>query len=149
MMDLRYISSAGYQLWEGAGTTESGVISGGYIDIEPGFQMISIPVTHGFWDTTSSGHVHTTSIPATVYNYIVQQVEHIYGVPGEDMIEVFNTLIGGSPIYFNFQVGVTNPLDTHNFKLAYYDSEADDYEYTGFFIKSIHSSSFRIQWGEI
>jgi len=148
-MDIRYISSAGYDLFCEPCVTESGVVTGGYIDIEPGFQMISIPITHGYWDTTTSGHIHTTSIPATVYNYIVQQAEYVYGVPGEDMIEVFTTLIGGSSIYYNFTVGVIDPGSYHNFQLAYYDLEADDYEYTGFFIKSIHPTSFKIQWGAV
>ncbi len=147
-MNIKFLSSAGYDLFCEP-TTGSGVINGGYVDIEPGFQMISLPVTNGYWDTTTSGHIHETSTKATVYNYIVQQVEHVYGVPGEDMIEVFNTLIGGSSIYYNFKVGVTNPLDIHNFQLAYYDSGAGDYEYTGFFIKSVHPTSFKIRWGEI
>lgn len=147
-MNIKFLSSAGYDLFCEP-TTGSGIISGGYVDIEPGFQMISLPVTNGYWDTTTSGHIHETSIKATVYNYIVQQVEHVYGVPGKNMIEVFNTLIGGNSNYWNFAVGFTDPGSPHNFQLSYYDSEADDYEYTGFFIKSIHPTSFKIQWGEI
>lgn len=147
-MEIRTLPGAGYNLW--ADVCEEGEgIGGGYIDIEPGFQMISIPITHGYWNTTTSGHIHDDSTVATVYNYIVQQVEHVYGVPGNTMIEIFNTLVGGSPIYFNFAVGVNDPGSPHNFQLAYYDLGASDYEYTGFFIKSIHSTSFKIRWGEI
>ena len=151
-MDIRTLSSSGYNFWDEpcviSGTTTSG-IGGGYIDIEIGFQMISVPVTHGWWDSTTHEHVHDGSTIANVYNYIVQQIEDIYAVDGDTMIEVFNTLIGGQGNYWNFVPGVTNPASPHDFQLAYYDSGAGGYEYTGFFVKSIHSSAFTIQWGDV
>lgn len=146
-MDIRYISARGYQLWEGD-VTSSG-ITGGVIEIETGFQLISAPVRWGYWDSTTHTHVHDGTTPATVYNYIIEQIEDIYSVSGDTMVEVFNTLIGGQGNYWNFVVGVTNPGSPHNFKLAYIDSDIGDVEYTGFFIKSIHSTSFTIQWGEV
>ena len=151
-MDLRYITTAGYDFFTEpcteSGTTSSG-IDGGYIDIEPGFQMISIPITYGFWNSTTHEHVHDGTTIATVYNYIVQQIEDIYGVNGDTMIEVFNTLVGGQGNYWNFVTGVTNPASPHNFQLAYLDPGAGGYEYTGFFIKSIYFTNFTIQWGDV
>jgi len=150
--NIKYLASAGYDLWSEpcivSGTICSG-IGGGYIDIEPGFQMISVPITHGWWSSTAHEHVHDDTTVANVYNYIIQQIEDIYGVDGDTMIEVFNTLIGGQGNYWNFVPGVTNPASPHNFQLAYSDPGAGSYEYTGFFVKSIHSTSFIIQWGDI
>ena len=150
-MDIRFLASAGYDLFCEP-CTESGTcsgIGGGYIDIEPGFQMISIPITHGYWSSVLHEHVHDGSTVANVYNYIVQQVEDIYAVEADTMIEVFNTLVGGQGNYWNFVPGVTNPASPHDFQLAYFDVGVSAYEYTGFFIKSIHPVNFTIQWGDI
>ncbi len=147
-MEIRTLVSAGYNLWEGDCVTTSG-IGGGYLDIEPGFQMISVPITYGYWDSTTHQHVHDDITIATIYNYIIQQMEDIYSVDGDTMIEVFNTLVGSQGNYWNFVPGVTDPASSHNFQLSYYDSGAGGYEYTGFFVKSIHPVSFTIQWGDI
>jgi hypothetical protein len=144
IVDIRTVSTLGYQLWSHVTTS-----SGGYVDIEANsFQMISIPVIHGYWSSITHQHVHDDTTPATIYNYIIEQIEDIYSVSGDTMVEVFNTLIGGQGNYWNFVVGVTNPASPHNFKLAYIDSGTGDVEYTGFFIKSVHPSSFTIQWGD-
>lgn len=148
-MEIRTLASSGYSLWEVESTTSSG-ISSGYIEIEPNsFQMISIPINYGYWDSILHTHIHDDGTVATVYNYIIQQVEDIYSVNGDTMIEVFNTLVGGQDNYLNFVVGITNPASPHNFQLSYYDVGVSSYEYTGFFIKSIHSTTFTIQWGDI
>ncbi|MFA6887282.1 MAG: hypothetical protein WCQ65_09970 [Fermentimonas sp.] len=151
-MDIRFLVSSGYDLFCGpcttSGTTCSGV-TGGYIAIEPGFQMVSIPITHGYWSSIIHGHVHDNSTIANVHNYIVQQIEDLHGVSANTMIEVFNTLVGGQGNYWNFVPGVTNPDSPHNFQLAYLDTDVGTYEYIGFFIKSIHSTTFTIQWGDI
>ena len=150
IVNIKTLSSAGYNMWSEicTGTTNSG-IGGGYIDVEPGFQLISTPVIHGWWNSDIHMHVHDGSTVATVYNYIVTQIEDVYSVPANTMVEVFNTLIGGNGIYWNFVPGVTNPLSPHAFQLGYYDPGAGGYEYTGFFIKSIHPVTFQIRWGEI
>jgi hypothetical protein len=150
-VDIRFISSAGYDLFC-TPCTESGTcsgIAGGYVEVEPGFQMVSLPVTHGWWNSTTHEHVHDGSTVANVYNYVVQQIEDVYGVNANTMIEVFNTLIGGQGNYWNFVPLVTNPASPHNFQLAYFDVGVGVYEYTGFFIKSIHPTNFTIQWGDI
>lgn len=146
-MEIRTLVAAGYSLW-GEECVASG-IAGATIDVEPGFQMISVPITHGYWDSTTHQHVHDDVTIATVYNYIIQQIEDIYSVDGDTMIEIFNTLVGGQGNYWNFVTGVTNPASPHNFQLAYYDPGASGYEYIGFFVKSIHSTSFTIQWGNV
>lgn len=128
--------------------TVSGV-GGGYVDIEQNWQMLSLPVRWGFWSSTEHRHIHDGVTPATIYNYVIVQIEDLYGVSADTMVEVCNTLIGGQGNYWNFVPGITNPLSPHNFQLSYFDPGAGDYEYTGFFIKSIHSTSFTIQWGDV
>ncbi len=147
-MDIRTITTNGHNFYSIEEVTSSG-IAGAAIEIETGFQLISAPVRWGYWDSTTHEHIHDNITPATIYNYIIEQIEDIYSVSGDTMIEVFNTLIGGQGNYWNFVVGVTNPVSPHNFKLSYIDVDTGDVEYTGFFIKSIHPTSFTIQWGEI
>ncbi len=147
--NIKYISSAGYDFYSAVTTTSGGGMDGGYIDIENSWQMLSVPVTHGYWSSIEHKHIHDDVTPATIYNYIITQIEDSYGVNANTMIEVSNTLIGGQGNYWNFVPGVTNPASPHNFNLAYLDTDIGVYEYTGFFVKSIHSSSFVIQWGDI
>ncbi len=146
-MDPRIISAKGYNLWPCTATT-SGIGGYGTIEIEPGFQMISTPVVYGYWDTSAHIHVHNTSTVATVYNYIDQQISDLYSVASNTMVEVYNTLVGGQGNYWNFVPGMTNPASPHSFQLSYYDSGSGSQEVTGYFIKSIHSTTFTISWGE-
>ena len=146
--NIKYIASAGYDFYS-TDTTSSGCIGGGRIDIEISWQMLSVPIIHGYWSSIEHKHIHDNATPATIYNYIITQIEDTYGADANTMIEVSNTLIGGQGNYWNFVPGVTNPASPHNFNLAYLDTTIGVYEYTGFFVKSIHSSSFVIQWGDI
>ena len=148
MMNIKYISTLGYDFYCNPCPTVSGV-AGGYIDVEQSWQMLSLPVKFGWWNSVTHKHVHDDITPATVYNYIIVQIEDIYGVNCNTMLEVCNSLVGGQGNYWNFVPGVINPLSPHNFQLSYLDPNVGDYEYTGFFIKSIHSTSFTIQWGDV
>lgn len=147
-MNIKTISTIGYNFWADEVTTTSGGIGSGIIEIENGFQMIGIPITEGVWCSITHKHVHNTGTPATVYNYIITQIEDTYGAAANTMIEVCNTLIGGQGNYWNFVPGVTNPLSPHNFQLSYLDTGVGSQEVTGFFIKSVHPTSFAIKWGD-
>jgi hypothetical protein len=68
------------------------------------------------------------------------------GNPVQSYIKVVNTYIGDNNYFYNYIPGVTNPLSTHNFPLAYLDG--DRVEYVAFWIKSIHTSDIIIKWGE-
>jgi len=119
----------------------------GIIQIEPErWQLISVPIQYGYWDSVLHKHVHDDTTVSRVYNYIVEQIQDTYSVPAETMIEVFNTYIGDINKYYNFLPGVTDPLSEHNFELAYQDGVY--LEYTGFWVKSIHNTPFEISWGE-
>ena len=53
-MDMRYVAWAGYQL---APAESVSSVGHGSIEIEPGWQLISIPVHYGYWDSSSHEHV--------------------------------------------------------------------------------------------
>jgi hypothetical protein len=144
-MEIRTLTSAGFNLWS---QSSADCIGGGTIEIEPSWQMIAIPVTYGYWSVTEHRHIHDNTTPATVYNYVIAQIEDIYGVPANTMIAVLNTLVGGQGNYWNFVPNVTNPVSPHNFLLSYLDAGAGSEEVTGFFVKSIHPNAFTIKWGE-
>lgn len=146
-MNIKTLSSSGYNLWADDVSSDD-CIGNGIIEIENGFQMIGIPIIEGWWNPVTHKHVHNDGTTANVYNYIITQIEDTYGVAADTMIEVCNTLIGGQGSYWNFVPGVTNPLSPHNFQMSYLDSGAGSQEVTGFFIKSIHPTSFTIKWGD-
>ncbi len=119
----------------------------GTIQIEPDrWQLIAIPIQYGYWDNVLHKHIHDDITISRIHNYIIEQIEDIYSVPADTMIEVFNAFIGDVNKYYNFLPGVTDPLSEHNFELAYQDGV--HLEYTGFWIKSIHNTPFEIIWGE-
>jgi len=146
-MDTRLIATAGYNFWPC--TTVSGIGGSGIIEIEPGFQIIATPVIYGYWDSSLHKHVHDGITIATVEGYIDNQISDVYGVASNTMVEVYNTLIGGQGNYWNFVPGVTNSFSPHNFQLSYYDAGANSQEAVGYFIKSIHSTTFTISWGKL
>jgi len=134
-------------LYNKVGIQKGSCVGHGRIEIEPNrWQLISIPIQYGYWDDTQHKLVHDGVTLAKIYNYVVKQIEDVYGVSCETMVEVFNTYIGDKNKYYNFIPGVTDPLSVHNFELAYQDGS--NLEFTGFWIKSIHNANFYIDWGE-
>jgi hypothetical protein len=119
----------------------------GEIQIESDrWQLITVPVIYGYWDTSNHVLVHDGVTIARVKNYVLDQIEDIMGNPVQSYIKVVNTYIGDNNYFYNYIPGVTNPLSTHNFPLAYLDG--DRVEYVAFWIKSIHTSDIIIKWGE-
>jgi hypothetical protein len=134
-------------LYNKIGVQKGTCVGHGRIEVEPNrWQLISIPIQYGYWDDTQHKLVHDNTTIARIHNYVVKQIEDVYGVPCNTMIEVFNTYFGDPNKYYNFIPGVTDPLSIHNFELAYQDGP--NLEYTGFWVKSIHDTSFFIEWGE-
>lgn len=128
--------------------TTSGTSCGsGIIEVEPNrWQLVSIPIKYGYWDSNLHKHIHDDVTIARIKNYVVDQIEDVYGVDANTMVEVFNTYFGDVNKYYNFIPNVTDPLSIHNFELGYQDT--NDTEYTGFWIKSVYDSVFLITWGE-
>lgn len=143
-MDIRFISWAGYCLEDYCATCSGIASEGGYIQIEPGWQLISIPIRYGYWDTVSHSHIHDGTTVAKFKNYVLDQIEDKYG---PNKIEVANTYLGDLQAFYSYVVGSTPESSPHNFNLVYIDSGYK--EITGFWIKSISATDMLISWGVV
>lgn len=139
-MDMRYVAWAGYQL---APAESISSVGHGSIEIEPGWQLISIPVHYGYWDSSAHEHVHDGTTIATIKNYVIDQIEDLYG---SNKVEVCNTYLGDVQAFYSYVVGVTPEGSPHNFQLVNLDGSNE--EVSGFWIKSLNTVSMTITWGE-
>lgn len=144
MVDIRYISSAGHQLWGGVcDTVASGIGGSGSIQLEPGWQTIAIPIEHGYWNSTTHEHVHDDVTRAKFENYVYDQIEDLYGT---GKVEVANTYPGDLQAFLSYVVGSTPISSPHNFQLVYDDGIHK--EISGFWINMTTTSGIIITWGE-
>lgn len=75
-------------------------ITHGSIEIEPNvWQLVAIPVEHGYWDTGNHTLVHETETRAKIHNYVVTQLEDKYNKPASDLVEVINTYVGDNNFF--------------------------------------------------
>lgn len=140
-MDIRYISSAGYQLW--AGATGEGEQSGS-IQLEFGWQLIAVPVEFGYWDASAGRHIHDNITVAKFENYILDQLTDVYGT---GIVEVANTYTGDNQFFWNYVVNSTPASSPHNFQLVYNDGVYK--EISGMWIKIIGPAApYIYRWGE-
>jgi hypothetical protein len=140
MSSILTISSAGYNLWGDV----IGVTSGkGTIELENGWQMIACNIKYGFYDKNLHRLVHDNVTIARIKNYIIDQIDDLYG---EGMIEVANTYTGDNNFFYSYIPGITPNNSPNNFYLSYDDNGS--IEITGFWIKSLNSSTMTISWGE-
>lgn len=124
--------------------TCSGVAAqSGFIQIEEGWQMIAIPIEYGYWDSATHQHVHDEVTVAKFKNYVLDQIEDIYG---NGMVEVANTYTGDNQAFYSYVVGSTPESSPHNFNMVYTDGLYK--EISGFWIKSTSSGIMNISWGE-
>jgi hypothetical protein len=143
-MDIRYISSVGYDFYSTPCETTSGTCVGyGTIQLEPSWQLISIPVDYGYWDSVNHVHVHDDVTVAKFKNYVLDQIEDLYGTGN---VEVANTYTGDAQAFYSYVVGSTPESSFHNFQLIYDDS--GNREIAGFWIKMTTTSGVVITWGE-
>jgi hypothetical protein len=143
-MDIRFIGWSGYQLADCATTTVSGVCGYGTIELEYGWQLVSVPITHGYWNSVTHEYVHDDVTVAKFKNYILDQIEDLYGA---GVVEVANTYTGDQQAFYSYVVGSTPESSPNNFQLVYDDS--GNYEIAGFWIKVIGGSApYIITWGE-
>lgn len=147
-MEVRTLVSAGYCLLDWcttcSGSNDNSGPVGGYIEIEPGWQIITCPVVYGYWSTAEHKHIHDNTTKARFKNYVLDQIEDLYGV---NKVEVANTFLGDVQSYYSYVVGSTPQSSPHNFYMSYEDSGVT--EYTGFWIKSINNVDMLISWGEV
>ena len=141
-MDIRFTTTAGYDLYSGEEVTASG-IGGGSIQLENGWQLISIPIEYGYWDSTAHQHVHDDVTVSKVKNYVIDQIEDLYGAGN---VQVCNTYLGDNQFFYSYVVGSTPESSPHNFQLIYNDS--GNKEITGFWLRSLSVTDMIITWGE-
>lgn len=125
----------------------------GSIELEPNvWQLVAIPVQFGYFDSSGGVLVHDKSTPATVYNYVIRQIESVYGKPAEQLLSVCNAYIGDDNFFRSYIPGFTAETSPHNFPLVYVDDDAPDgevrREVVAFWVRSIHTSPIIITWGE-
>jgi len=146
-MDVRFQAWAGYQLAPSILTvisgTEGDCVGNGTIEIEPGWQLIATPIKYGYWDDTLHVHIHDGTTQAKFKNYILDQINDLYG---PDNIEVANTYTGDQQAFYSYVVGSTPEGSPHNFNMIYADGTSQ--EVSGFWVKSLSASAFTISWGE-
>ena len=143
-MDIRPMVTRGYDLWSPQIVT--GGVEGfgsGTVQIEQGWQLISIPVQYGFWNVSTHALVHDDATSAKFKNYILDQIIDLYGV---DKIEVANTYTGDAQTFYSYVVGSTPESSMHNFQLVYQDGS--NYEISGFWVKSLNTNPMIVSWGQ-
>lgn len=140
-MEIRTISSVGYNLWS-AVCEEEECIGNGSIELELGWQLCAIPVQWGYWNSTTHAHVHDGHTIAKFENYILDQIEDLYGT---GKIEVANTYVGDVGAFYSYVVGSTPESSPHNWQLVYDDGIF--HEISGFWIKAL-DTGIVITWGE-
>lgn len=141
-MDIRFLAWNGYQL-SPCDSTVSGIGGYGSIQLEPGWQLISIPIQYGYWDEVSHEHVHDDSTQAKFENYVMHQIDDLYG---SGAVEVANTYPGDVQAFYSYVAGSTPSSSPHNFQLVYADGPHQ--EISGFWIKMTTTSGIVITWGE-
>ena len=123
----------------------STIATSGSIEIEPNrWQMISIPVKFGYFDTIDEEIKVSGSVRSTIYNYVVTQLETLYSDSIENLVEVINTYVGDNDYFYNYVPGFTPVASEHNFPLTYIDGSRD--EITPFWIKSKVGFNMVINW---
>jgi hypothetical protein len=145
-MNMNYIAWAGYDLTccGGEGSTVSGIGGQGSIQLEFGWQLIAIPIMYGYWDDTAHEHVHDDVTTAKFENYVLDQIDDLYGT---GIVEVANTYTGDQQAFFSYVVGSTPNTSPHNFQMVYADGVSQ--EISGFWIKVINAGApYIITWGE-
>jgi len=124
-------------------------VTKGNLQVEDGFQLLSIPVEFGYWDITTHQHIHDGVTRANIKNYVMDQIEDKTGLAANTQVEFANTYPGDLGVFRTYVPGVTNGLSTNNFELVYYDVSGaiTRKEPMGFWIKTVTGASFTLEWG--
>ena len=127
-------------------SSSSTIATSGSIEIESNrWQMISIPVKYGYFDTVNEEIKISDSVRSTIYNYVVTQLETLYSDNIENLVEVINTYVGDNDYFYNYVPGFTPIASEHNFPLTYIDGIRD--EIVPFWIKSKVGYNMVLEWG--
>ncbi len=140
-MDVRLVAWAGYELKDYTLISGTG-IGGGSVELEEGWQLVSIPVEYGYWSTATHSHVHDGATRAKFKNYVLDQINDTVG---SGLVEVSNTYVGDVQAFYSYVPDVTPDSSEHNWQLVYDDGIHR--EISGFWIKTL-SGTITIVWGE-
>jgi len=148
MVDIRPMAARGFDMWSPQIITTTvsggGMFGKGSIELETGWQLVAIPIEHGYWSSATHMHIHDGVTKAKFKNYVLDQISDLYG---EDIVEVANTYTGDQQAFFSFVVGSTPASSPHNFNLVYSDNIS--MEIAGFWINIIgNTGPYVISWGE-
>lgn len=128
---------------DGSGSCELG----GEIQLQPGFQLISIPTVYGSFDITT-GQLVLDQTKAKVKNYLLDQLAYNLGIPYDDIGQHIESCVAvrGGELSQNFVSNVTPETSVNNFELAYLDDTA--VEFTAFYVnvKSSVDPLPKIKW---
>lgn len=116
----------------------------GQIQVEPGWQIIAIPSRFGEWNA-GTNQIDWTSTAAKVKEYVVDQLEDVYGA---GVVEVCNARVGDTGYSWNFIPASTPAGSEHNFQLMVEDVGISEYEQVAFWIKSTHGSPMLLNYVE-
>ena len=146
-MEIRTLIARGFDLWSPQVITTTvsgtGAFGSGTIQLEYGWQQAATPVEFGWWDSSTHSHVHDGTTVAKFKNYILDQINDLYG----DIVEVANCFTGDAQQFFTFIPGSTPESSFNNFQLIYNDNT--HMEISGFWIKIIGTSGpYVISWGQ-
>jgi hypothetical protein len=132
----------------GDGAAGTGTMSG-TINIQPGWQLVTIPTIRGYFDIAQGKIIKDKAVHATVKNYLIDQLAYKLNVPVEQMNQYIEVCIAyrGGELSQNFVVGVTPASSVNNFRLAYIDEENNKKEFTAFWVKNISGMTLpEISW---
>jgi len=144
-MDIRSLSTKGYNLWSSGVCEEGDCVGNGSIELEYGWQLVAVPISHGYWGVGLGRHIHDDVTVAKFENYILDQITDLYGT---GIVEVASTFLGDIQAFYSYVVGSTPTASPHNWQLIYSDGASD--EVSGFWIKVIGlGAPYTITWGEV
>ena len=123
----------------------SSSFTSGEIQIEANrWQMITVPVKFGYFDTIEGILKSSETVRSTIYNYVVQQLETVYSDDIENLITVINAYVGDNDFFYNYVPGFTSEGSIHNFNLVYEDGTMN--EIVPFWIKSKVTFDMTLLW---
>ena len=125
----------------------SDVLTGGKLIIQPGWQMVTVPIQYGYFDKNRGILIHDNVTLTKIKNYVMDQIEFILGDSADKFIEIAKCYTGNENAFLSYIPGLTKLSSMNNFYLAKNDISNIGLEFVPFWIKSIHTEPIVIDWG--
>ena len=114
------------------------------IELEIGWNLVAITSRYGYWNKTTH-EIEYNAIHSNIKNYIIDQLEDVYSVQANTLIEVIYGYLGNTQTFYNYKPGITPDTANDNFKLVYNDDNGR-YETMGLWIKNISEQNLILKW---